>query len=146
MASPDFPNAPEMSDAFREQQPPPEPDAAQQIPNNPDRQDLDELNYVPPQPVHDPNRVMAPTPFGTIEIDVQQELDAETQQAIRDAQQQERTTEDDFRDLRSVDEVPGAGEEYQRYLDEPEPDRDDFDERMTDRFNQWREHEQDLDR
>ncbi len=105
----------------------------------------EELNYDPPELVFDPGRVMVPTPFGTMEENVQLELDPAAQQAIREAQEKEPELEEEFHDLRSIDDVPGAEEEYQQYLDETEPEADDFNQRMIDQFNHWREQEPDHD-
>ncbi len=82
-------------------------------------------------------RVMSPSPSGTLSQDVQQELDPAAQRAMHDARQHAREIDDDFTDLRSIDEVPGAAEEYEVYISE----QDDFEQRMMDRFNHAKEHD-----
>ncbi len=102
----------------------------------------DELNHDPPEMAFDPERVLAPTPFGTIDVEVQQELDPAAQQAVREAQRQEHDVEHGFSDLRSIDDVPGAAQEYEAHLRE----QDDYEARIRDRFNHARERDLDLDR
>lgn len=63
-----FENAPPLGPEFREAQPP------------------DQLDHRPPRKVWDQSRVLAPTPLGTIEVDVIRELDPGAQRAIHQAQ------------------------------------------------------------
>ncbi len=138
MNSSSFENAPQLGNEFKNA---PSDFTEQQIETEQSepQKEPDEFNYDPPRTVFDSERVMAPTPSpsGTLSQDVQQELDPAAQRAMHDAQQHAREIDDDFTDLRSIDEVPGAAEEYEAYISE----QDDFEQRMTDRFNHAKENE-----
>lgn len=137
-----FRNAPDLGQQFDQTQ-----DMAREDrdPDSAERErieTLDELNHDPPEKVFDHERVMAPTPFGTIDVDVQQELDSAAQRAIHEAQQQDRDVDHDFADLRSIDDMPGAGVEYETHVRE----QDDYETRMRNRFNHAHERDLDFDR
>lgn len=68
-----FENAPEMGKKFQ----------LIRLPKQPDK-----LDYNPPRKVWDKNRVMAPTPMGTIDVDVVKQLDQNAQRAIHQAKHQ----------------------------------------------------------
>lgn len=109
-----------------------EPSEAAPVMDAPDRDwETEELNYDPPEKVHDRDRPLAPSPFGDVEVDLPAELDHSAQRAIQQSRQKEPSVEDSFSDLRSIDEVPGAAEEYEAHVLADE----EFEQRMMDRFN-----------
>lgn len=132
-----FPSAPDAShdfDAAREV-PPPEVDHGLDAAEEPEVEEPSE--YVLERHL---------TPGGEIEQIVHTQLDAEKRANIRAAQERFAAGIDEHGNALDVGEVPGAGEEYEQFLNQPEHERDDFEERMADRFNQANYHELDRGR
>ncbi len=95
----------------------------------------DEHNFDPPIRVYDPDHLMAPSPFGTIDVEVQRELDADAQRAIHEAQQ--RDPEQGMalpHDLEASD----SRDVYQA-------EHADYERRLMDRFQHAQEHEHEHD-
>lgn len=125
-----------MKKEFEDKAMPPLPvDAQKWEPDLEREENLEHYNFNPPQKIHDKQRAMIPTPFGTVDAEIVQELSAHEQQNIHAAQMHQQAIEDDFTDLRSIDDVPGAGQEYEAHLKED----DHYRQSIKDRFNHLRE-------
>lgn len=148
-----FANAPDLGKDFNASKPPEpesrrlEPDAADWEPVDDHEDDTpDELRHDPPRKVFVPGRVYEPTPFGTVEREVRRELGPAEQRAIADAERRPRDLDDEFNDLRSVNEVPGAAAEYEEHLRREEPWHEDYERHVRERFNRMKERSPDRGR
>ena len=137
MDTPSFPNAPNATHEFREantEQAP--PDELSQDNEN-DRQELDEPSE------YQVERHL--TPGGEVEQIVHTQLDQKQRANILAAQQRFQEGHDEHGNTLDIDQDPDAGEEYDRFQNEPET-QDQFRDRMREQFRDNAQREMDHER
>lgn len=134
MDTPSFPNAPNATHEFGDAITPASP------PNDIAHEASDERREVEEPSEHHVERHL--TPGGEVEQIVHTQLDRQQRANIVSAQQRFQDGLDEHGNTLGIEQVPGAGEEYERFLNTPESP-DEFRDRMREHFRDNAERELD---